>query len=83
MRPFVIRAADINNHTLFLKRPDEGTDYDFSQLERRGPVMSNTWIHLPAIGIGEDDVLDIASIGLADGSVIQIGKGPEEREEVL
>ncbi len=83
LRPFVIRAADSDNHTLFLKRPDEGTDYDFSQLERRGPVISDTWIHLPATGIGEDDVLDIASMRLANGNVIQIGKGPEEREEVL
>jgi signal transduction histidine kinase len=83
LRPFVIRAADINNHTLFLKPPDEGTNYDFKQLERRGPVMIDTWIRLPATGIGEDDVLDIASMRLADGSVIQIGKGPEEREEVL
>lgn len=81
LRPFVIRAADRNNHTLFLKRPDEDTNYDFEQLERRGPVMGDTWIQLQATG--EDDVLDIASMRLADGSVIQIGKGPEEREEVL
>jgi signal transduction histidine kinase len=83
LRAFVIRAADTDNQTLFLKRPDEGTDYDFKQLERRGPVINDTWIQLQALGIGEDDVLDIASMRLPDGSVIQIGKGPEEREEVL
>ena len=81
LRAFVIRAADSNNHTLFLKRPNEDTNYDFEQLERRGTAMGDTWIHLQAIG--EDDVLDIASMRLADGSVLQIGKGPEEREEVL
>jgi signal transduction histidine kinase len=80
LRSFVIRAADINNHTLLLKRPDEDTDYDFSQLERRGPVMGNTWIQLQAIG---EDVLDIASMRLPDGSILQIGKGPEEREDLL
>src|ERR1700680_3945994 len=52
LRAFVIRAADSSNHTLFLKRPDEDTNYDFSQLEARGPVISDTWIQLQAQGIG-------------------------------
>lgn len=79
LRNFVIRLADARNNTLILKPPVEPI-YDLKQLERSSGD-SNGWIRLKARD--EDDVLDIASARLADGNLLQVGKGPEDREETL
>src|ERR1700687_4568053 len=80
LRRFIVRVAGPQNETLFLKRPEEGVNYDFNRLEQT-IAESGSWIHLKAIG--EDDTLDIASIRLADQHLLQIGKGNEDREDVL
>lgn len=79
LRNFVIRLADARNNTLILKPPVEPI-YDLKQLERSSGD-STGWIRLKARD--EDDVLDIASARLADGNLLQVGKGPEDREETL
>ena len=80
LRYFMVRLADSQNKTIVLQQPAEGVSYDFLQLERIAP-KSESWIQLKANG--EDDVLDIASAQLPDSTIIQVGKGPEEREELL
>jgi signal transduction histidine kinase len=80
LRYFMVRVADSQNKTLLLQQPSEGVNYDFLQLERIAPTRE-TWIRLKANG--EDDALDIASTQLPDSNVIQVGKGPEQREELL
>jgi signal transduction histidine kinase len=80
LRYFMVRLADSQNKTIVLQQPAEGVNYDFQQLERITPKIQS-WIQLKANG--EDDVLDIASAQLPDSNLIQIGKGPEEREELL
>jgi signal transduction histidine kinase len=77
---FMVRLADAKNKTLLLQQPAEGVSYDFPRLERIAP-KTESWIRLKANG--EDDVLDILSGQLPDATTIQIGKGPEEREELL
>jgi signal transduction histidine kinase len=81
LRAFVIRVGSPKNQTMFLKGPLDGTVYDFKKLEYSDTDGSGTWVRLHAEG--EDDVLDIASLRLADGSVLQVGKGPEDREDAL
>jgi signal transduction histidine kinase len=79
LRDHIVRLADAKAATVLLIPLDDGTAYDFRQLSN----ISNTdrWIQLHAIG--EDDVLDVASARLSDGSLLQVGGGPDEREDVL
>ena len=81
LRTFMVRLANSQNETLFLKPPEEGVNYDFSRLEHSRIAENSSWIQLKAAD--EDDVLDIASFRLPDHSLLQIGKGPEDREDVL
>src|SRR6202521_3665046 len=81
LRPFMVRLASPHNHTIFIKPPAEGVNYDFRRLEQGTDVDSNPWIHLQSPD--EDDALDIASVRLPDDNLLQIGKGPEDREDVL
>ena len=80
LRYFMVRLADSQNKTIGLQQPAGGVNYNFPQLESIAPKIES-WIQLKANG--EDDVLDIASAQLPDSNLIQIGKGPEEREELL
>jgi signal transduction histidine kinase len=80
LRYFMVRLADSQNKTVLLQKPTEDVNYDFLQLERIAPKRES-WIQLKANG--EDDVLDIASARLPDSNLIQVGKGPEQREELL
>ena len=80
LRNFMVRLADAKNHTIALKPPAEA-NYDFKQLEQTSIHGSKGWIRLKAID--EDDVLDIASARLPDGNLLQVGKGPEDREVIL
>ncbi|HXN51074.1 MAG TPA: HAMP domain-containing sensor histidine kinase [Candidatus Acidoferrum sp.] len=80
LRNFMVRLADAKNHTIALKPPAEAR-YDFRQLEQTAIDGSRGWIRLKAVG--EDDVLDIASSRLPDGNLLQVGKGPEDREAIL
>ena len=77
---FMVRVADPQNKTLLLRQPGEDANYDFKELERTTPD-DRGWMRLKANG--EDDLLEIASARLPDSNVIQIGKGPEQREELL
>src|SRR3984893_1521189 len=81
LRPFMVRLASPHNQTIFMKPPAEGVNYDFKRLEQGTDVDSNPWIHLQSPD--EDDALDIASVRLPDHNILQIGKGPEDREDVL
>jgi len=80
LRWFMVRLADSENRTVFLHSPGEDANYDFEQLARTATENSD-WLHLKAVG--EDDVLDIASTHLPDANLLQVGKGPEQREEIL
>jgi signal transduction histidine kinase len=80
VRSFVVRVAGPQNQTLFLKRPEDGVNYDFNRLERT-IAEPGSWIHLKATD--KEDVLDIASKRLTDQLLLQVGKDPEDREAVL
>lgn len=81
LRAFLVRVASPRNETMFLKAPEEETAFNFKRLEQSDTEGRGAWIQLKAES--EDDVLDIASLRLGDGCLLQAGKGPEEREDVL
>ena len=80
-RPFFIRLAAPSNATLLLKMPDRGAEFDVRRLERRVVTGTESWITVPATD--EDEVLEIASTRLPDGSLLQVGKSTEEWDELL
>ena len=80
-RPFFIRLAAPSNATLLLKMPDRGAEFDVRRLEQRAVPGTESWITVPATD--EDEVLEIASMWLPDGSLLQVGKSTEERDKLL
>ena len=80
LRDHIVRLANSNASTLLLVPPDDGTTYDLGQLSKAS-TDADHWLQLQAVG--EDDVLDVASTRLSDGSLLQVGAGPDEREDVL
>lgn len=81
LRGFMIRLANAQSETLLLKPPGEEAKYEFKKLEGTQNTSPSDWIQLKATS--EDDILDIASLRLPDGSLLQVGKGPDEREDLL
>jgi signal transduction histidine kinase len=83
LHPFLVRVAGPKNETMLLQssEDEDRTDFDLKRLERSDPGGKDGWIRLKAET--EDDVLDIASLRLANGWFLQVGKGPDEREDVL
>jgi signal transduction histidine kinase len=80
LKLFMVRLADAQNKTLLLRQPAVDVNYDYRRLEQTVP-RNGDWMHLKANG--EDDVLEIATLRLPDSNLIQVGKGPEQREELL
>src|SRR5581483_7015165 len=77
--PLFIRVAGPNGKTLFLNRPREWDSVDLSSLEMK-TSQEGAWIDLP-----EEDHhrLEIASLRMADGIILQVGKSTRERDELL
>jgi signal transduction histidine kinase len=76
---FFVRLVAPENRTVFLHVPEELEGLDLTQLES-GPTNSEKeWFRMKM----EDDVFEIASLRLADGHVLQIGKNTESGEKIL
>jgi signal transduction histidine kinase len=76
----ILKFTDRGQATLAFVPPDDGSQYDLRPLATANGNPSS-WLQLHAVG--EDDVLDVASLRLPDGSVLQVGASPENREDVL
>ncbi|MBI3803385.1 MAG: HAMP domain-containing protein [Nitrospirae bacterium] len=81
MGPLFIRIAGPDRKTLFLNHPREWARFDLSSLETGSAAPQGEWILLRE----KDDHhrLEIASVQLPDGVVLQVGKNTKEREELL
>jgi signal transduction histidine kinase len=77
---YFVRLAGPHNRTLFLSLPDQWADFDLASLEGR-PFSGQSWIHLKARN--DENVLEIVSLRLADGFILEVGKDTENREEFL
>jgi len=77
---YFVRLAGPHNRTLFLSLPDQWADFDLASLED-SPLSGQSWIHLKARN--DDNVLELVSLRLSDGLILQVGKDTENREEFL
>jgi heavy metal sensor kinase len=77
---YFVRLAGPHNRTLFLSLPDQWADFDLAPLEGR-PLNGQSWIHLRARN--DENLLEIVSLRLPDGSILQVGKDTENREDFL
>jgi len=78
---FFVRLAGAENTALLLNIPDQGAKFDLKQLENIAINGNGQWLYLTAKDDG--DILEIASLRLTDGSLLQVGKSTEGREETL
>ena len=80
-KPFFFRIAGPHNVTVFTEIPDQWAEFEVGQLEHAPATKADALIRLPA----KDDeaVLEIASLRLANGGLLQVGKSTEERDSVL
>jgi len=77
---YFVRLAGPHNRTLFLSLPEQWADFDLASLEGNHPSRQ-TWIHLKARD--DENILEIVSLRLKDGYILQVGKNTETREEFL
>jgi hypothetical protein len=79
----LVRVATATNTTLFLDSPPSWKkQFDFTQLEKTAIRDENQLLRLPALD-GEEETLEVASIFLPDGTLLQVGKNTKPREELL
>lgn len=80
-KPFFIRIAGPRNTTIFMRIPDEWADFDLSPLEHAAIGGPGEVLQLPARD--DESRLEIVSMRLPDGGLLQVGKSTEERDSFL
>jgi signal transduction histidine kinase len=76
-----VRVSSGGEEVIFYNLPGEWSEFDLSALDRPGPHTGVWWINIPRRGTSE--VLEVASTYLADGTLLQVGKSNEIRNELL
>jgi signal transduction histidine kinase len=76
-----VRLADPANNTQLIEVPHELSRFDWRALERSAAAPDQRWMELPAGD--ENERVEIAVHHLSDGSVLQVGKSTDERNDVL
>jgi signal transduction histidine kinase len=76
-----IRLAGPLNETQIIEVPHQLRRFDWRALERRPVLPEQVWMELPAGDEGER--VEIAVRHLPDGSLLQVGKSTDERDDVL
>jgi signal transduction histidine kinase len=79
--PLFVRALGRREEVAFVSMPEAWRRFDFSQLTTPPLSGEQTWATLET-GAG-GDVLEVASVRLGDGTLFQVGKSTERREELL
>jgi len=79
--PLFVRTFGPRQELVFFSMPQQWRRFDLSQL--RTPRLSGeqTWAELETGDGG--DVLEVASVRLPDGTLLQVGKSTERRRELL
>jgi signal transduction histidine kinase len=85
--PFFVRLARSDNHTMLMNVPPDFYDdedgrlvFDAHKAEKITQAAPLTTVTAEG---GEDDILEIATVKLHDGSLIQVGRTAENREDTL
>jgi signal transduction histidine kinase len=79
--PFLIRLASRENKTLVMSAPRTWEEFDLRALERMRPDPDMLSLQLPARE--KRILLEVFSLRLDDGYILQAGKSTEERERIL
>jgi signal transduction histidine kinase len=80
-RAFFIRLADLQHHTRFLILSDQWEAFHLTRLKKMVGTADIQWIEVP--GRGNENRLEVASLGLPDGWLLQVGKSTADRRLVL
>lgn len=80
-KPYFIRIADSGNALVFMEIPDQWANFDLKGLESAPLSGPGSFVRLPASD--DEAILEIASQRLPDGSILQVGKSTEERDDIL
>ena len=76
-----IRLAGPSNETQIIDVPPQLRRFDWRALEQHPVAPDQRWLELPAGDEGER--VEIAVRHLSDGSLLQVGKSTDERNDVL
>ncbi len=76
-----VRVLDPRHDVVFLSLPGRWTSFDLDRPETTPPLGTYSWERIPARSGSE--VLDLASLLLPDGALLQVGRSTRGRNEVL
>jgi signal transduction histidine kinase len=79
--PVFVRALGAGEDLVFLSMPEAWRRFDFSQLATPALTGEQSWATLRTGDDGE--VLEVASIRLADSTLFQVGTSTERRNDIL
>jgi signal transduction histidine kinase len=79
--PFFVRTIGAQRDVIFLSMPEAWRRFDLSQLGTPPLSGEQGWATLDTGDGG--DVLEVASLGFADGTILQVGRSTERREAML
>jgi heavy metal sensor kinase len=76
-----VRVLDADQEAVFFSLPPGWNDFDLAQLARAAGDSREHWTTVP--GRGAAKALEVASALLPDGTLVQVGKSTEMRDELL
>lgn len=79
--PFLVRVVDPRSEAPFVAAPHRWAGFDLARLDSAPRTAAKEWTSLPARR-GEK-VLEVTSLRMPDGVILQVGKTTEGRDEVL
>jgi signal transduction histidine kinase len=80
-KPFFVRLAGADRATLLFNLPDQWAVFTLQPLETMSAPADVTWHEVASHN--DDHRLEVASLGLADGVLLQVGQTTEDRSHVL
>ena len=80
--PLLVRTLGRRQDVLYLSVPEGWSRFDLSQLATPALTGEQRWASVEA-GVDGDEVLEVASVRLADGTLFQVGKSTGRRAELL
>jgi len=79
--PLFVRTIGARRDVVFFTMPDQWRHFDLSQLSTPSLRGEQTWATLRTGTAGDE--LEVASVQLRDGTLLQVGKSTERRAELL
>jgi signal transduction histidine kinase len=79
--PFLVRVVDPGKRAPFVMAPDRWIGFDLDRLDSGDQASVPDWTFLPARR--GDKALEVASLRMPDGAIMQVGKTTDDRVELL